>query len=261
MSRLLHAIARRARARSERGFTLVEVLVAMVCGLVVTFALFTILEVTLKQTSRITDSVQAQQLGNVALTRVTDALHSACLSEKFRPLQAGSSSTKLIFISAYSEKAEVPSSAVYENEVELSGSNLYMTSRPAESGQTWPTFTKFSSASKVLLAQYVTEHTQPAEGSYAQEKYIFRYFKYKTGGTTSFSETEKGVSTLEEIRPLSGALSASEAEKVAAVQIVFTTAPSDDNTQLFRAAEFNDQVIFAFGAPASETTNTDEPCE
>jgi prepilin-type N-terminal cleavage/methylation domain-containing protein len=261
----------RVPVTDERGFTLIEVLVAMVSGLVVTFALFTILEVALHQTSRITDSVQAQQLGNSAITRVMDALHSACLSEKFRPLQAGSSSTKLIFISGYGSGYDqgpegvvkaTGAYPVYENEVELAtNGNLYMTSHPAESGQSWPSFTKFTSATKVLLAQYVTEHTQPAEGTYAQEKYVFRYFTYKPSGTTSFGATEKGVSTLEEIRPLTGALSAAEAEKVAAVQVTFTTAPSDDNTKLFRAAEFNDQAIFAFGAPASESTNTDEPCD
>ena len=52
--------ARSARLRrDERGFTLIEVMVAMVVGLIVIGALFAILEVSLKQNARITDRVQS----------------------------------------------------------------------------------------------------------------------------------------------------------------------------------------------------------
>jgi len=48
-----------ARLRSERGFTLVELLVAMVAGIVVLMAGLTILDVTMDQTTRSFSMVDA----------------------------------------------------------------------------------------------------------------------------------------------------------------------------------------------------------
>ena len=77
---------------------------AMVVGIVVTGALFAILEVSLHQTSRITDRVQATQLGRTAMTKMVDELHSGCLAREFAPVQAGSGPKELRFATGFSEK-------------------------------------------------------------------------------------------------------------------------------------------------------------
>ena len=82
-----------------------ELVVAMAAGIVVTGALFAILDVSLHQSARITDKVQADQLGRTAMTAMTDELHSACIAPEVTPVQAESSGTELRFVTAYGKEA------------------------------------------------------------------------------------------------------------------------------------------------------------
>lgn len=83
----------------ETGFTLIEVLVATVIGLVITLAAFTLLEFSTRDVSRITDRAHADQIGRVALENVMLQLHSACVAVGVNPVQAGSNASELKFIS------------------------------------------------------------------------------------------------------------------------------------------------------------------
>ena len=78
------------RARDEHGFMLIEILVGLLSAVVVTGALFVILEVALHQTARIADVAQATQLGRTAMTNIVDKLHSVCLAPQFTPVESGS---------------------------------------------------------------------------------------------------------------------------------------------------------------------------
>src|SRR6202042_149590 len=98
----------RTVARDTHGFTLIETLVAMISGVVVTGAMFMVFIVALHQTSRLTDSAQATQLGRTAMTHVIDELRSACISHGYTPVQEKSTASELIFRNAYSEEAVIP---------------------------------------------------------------------------------------------------------------------------------------------------------
>jgi prepilin-type N-terminal cleavage/methylation domain-containing protein len=240
----------------EDGFTLMELLVAMVAGVAVTGALFGVLEVSLHQTARLTDRVQATQLGRVAMTRVIDALHSTCISPEFRPVQEKSNGSELVFVNAYSSKAIIPTSEVSKHKIFWNKETGTLTdySYPATEGA-WPKYTfsgTASPASGTRIASNVAEAEEKGE-----KIPIFQYFKY---ATTSESSALTPLSTIYPTR-LTVPLSAKEAETVASVLVRFTALPSDGNTALNRGVEMRNQVTLAMSAPSSETPIEASPCE
>ncbi len=246
----LHALARLlARLRSERGFTLVEVLVAMVVGLIVSGALFAILEISLKQNARISDRVVAQQLGNTAMTRIIDPLRSGCIARKATPVLSGSTPSKLMFTTAFSEGTTPEPKEVFREKIEYASHKLTAAVEQASSG-TWPTYAGWGAAKETTLAENVYMPSGNTNGP-------FRYFKY---GKASSSSSTSSVSALEAL-PTTSALSEPEAKEVAGVEVRFEALAPDKDTRLSRAAQFEDQVTFAFSSPNSESTIKAGPCE
>jgi Tfp pilus assembly protein PilV len=244
----------------EGGFTLMELLVAMVAGVAVTGALFGVLEVSLHQTARLTDRVQATQLGRVAMTRVVDALHSTCISPEFRPVLAKSNETELWFVNAYSNQAVIPMSEVSEHKIAWSkeaGKETGMLtdySFPATGGS-WPKYT-FAGTESPVGGTRIATNIAPVEES--GKKIIFQYYKYNTSSTSS---TLTPLSTIEMTTPLEIKNSAPVAESVASVLIRFTAFPTNGNTALNRGVEMRNQVTLAMSAPSSETPVEASPCE
>lgn len=89
------------RLRGERGFTLVELVVAMSAGMVVATGLFTILDVTLHQTTRTFSRVDATQRARTALDTIGNEMHSACVEDQVIPIRKDSNANNVIFLSAY----------------------------------------------------------------------------------------------------------------------------------------------------------------
>jgi type II secretory pathway pseudopilin PulG len=70
----------RARLRSERGFTVIEMVVAASIGVLVLLVLLNLLDATQKATSRVTTRVDGTQRGRVAMEQITQRLRSqVCL--------------------------------------------------------------------------------------------------------------------------------------------------------------------------------------
>jgi Tfp pilus assembly protein PilW len=251
-------------ARGERGFTLIETLVAMVTGLIVTGALFAILEVSLQQTARLTDVAQASQLGRTTLTRLVDELHSACLAPEFKPVQEGSTAKELIVVDAYSENAEITTAR--EDKIVWNETTKTLTdyARSSSSESVWPNF-KFTAAFP-STGTVIGEDVAQTENSKKEVLPIFAYYSYAEKASTS---PTAALSTLNEAEPLTGTLTKekAEAEKAAAVNINFTTAPTggagegSKAVQADASAPFTSQVTFAFSAPSSEATIADAPCK
>jgi len=258
----------------QGGFTLVETLVAMITGIIVTGALFTILEFSMKHDTRITNVAEASQLGRAAMTHVVDELHSACLASRFSPVQSGSTESKLIYIDGYSEKAEIPNvgtsttgvrkdeilwggTITGETEGEEKAGLLTDSTALSTAGEAATGFT-FAAPSTVRIGENIV---RGEENSKAQP--LFRYYEYAEHSTTGTGE----VSTLQEIKLAKGAaLSTTQAESVAAVDVTFRAPPpnytSKNAAELGR--ESSDQsslVTFAFAAPNSEATIKAGPCE
>ena len=262
------------RMREQRGFTLVETLVAMLTGIIVTGALFAILEFSVRQASYISQTAQASQVSRTAMTHIVDELHSACLSPDFAPVQKGSSSTMLIFQNGYSEEAEVPGAytssggttkkrteGVRQDTIEWEEGKGYLVDKVAP-GTGAEAENKFpvGAATTVRLA------TNVSQGEVKGEKVaIFRYYKYALTPSTS---TTAAASSLEEMPLAKGAtLTEEQADKVAAVEIRFKTGSYTKEGKVSKTqeatipSELVSQTTFAFSAPNSEATIAVEPCE
>jgi Tfp pilus assembly protein PilW len=246
-----------ALLRIERGFTLIETLVAMVTGLLVTLAAFAFLQVSVDQTSRATDYVQASQLGRTAMTHIVDELNSACLSAGFAPVQQKSTSEKLIFIDAFSKEAEIADGQVQKHEIVWE----------KEAGKETGTLTDLKSTGTGMNKE-ATEYTwsEPTKakvgiriGKNSSEP-IFRYYEY---GTEAKETSEAGLSAFKIIEPGKEGLTKEQAGNVASVQVAFRALPTDGKAEetLGKSLALRSQVTFAFSAPISEPTITDEPCQ
>ena len=189
-----------ARIRERSGFTLVETVVAMLTGIIVTGALFAILEISTRQSSRLSNVAQATQVSRNAMTKIVDQLRSACLSTNFTPVIEKSSPNKLIFVNGYDEKlskteeppAELPASGIHKDVIEYNEKTkvledkTYVATSNVENEE--PEKFPFSAtpSSSVKLAENVS---RVPEG--AGEKPIFEYFKYNTA-----PQTETGKAAL-----------------------------------------------------------------
>jgi len=247
---------------TNNGFTLMETLIAMLTGFVVTGALFAILQISTTQSSRIADVAQATQLGRTTMTHIVDETHSACLSNGFAPVQENSNGERLIFVNGYSKEAEVPSvgtttTGVRKDEIVWNESAQTLTdftylstgTTTKEETQEYTFSTTATPASGVRIGEHITKSGTTS---------IFQYYAYAT--TPSTSPTAPS-STLNEKEPLKGTLSKATAETVASVLITFKTAPRDGKTELGRDPVMSTQATFAFEAPPSETPITAAPCE
>ena len=253
-------------AREESGFTLIETLVAIVTGVIVTGALFAILEVSLHQSARVVNAVQAAQLSRTAMTHIVDELHSACIAPKFKPIETGSNANELTFINAYSKSSQIPLSetsasegqlGAYKHTIKYEKGALIDYIFPSTGGA-WPEYTFASTASPkggVRIGENISQ-TESPEGSKTLLP-IFRYYKY-AGESSSTAESPVGTLST---TPLASTLTAAEADETAAVQINFRTTSGDSNPALKRSIDQSSQVTLAFSAPNSEATVSAGPCE
>jgi type II secretory pathway pseudopilin PulG len=254
--------------RDERGFTLIETLVAMFSAVVVVGALYAILIVALDQTSEVTDMVQANQTGRTTMTKLVSELNSACISSGFSPIQKetleNAKEAKLIFVNAYGREAEIPTASVKKHEIIWEkGTGLLIDKTYVGSSLEKSEYKFSSTGTTVRLGENIAQRKVVEKGA---EKTIpiFRYYK---GSETSPSlGAEAGLSTLEEKTPLSGVtsekgLSATEAGEAESVEINFSQVPLDKNAKENRTAAFKTQVTFSFSVPNAENPIKAKPCE
>ena len=118
-----------ARLADERGFTLVELLVAMVVGMVVIFGALAIMDGTWRVQARTQDNVDATDRGRVAMDRITQQLDSrVCLNSATPPLAAQGS-----LVTATDSQIEFYASVTSDTAPRLVVERRRMTYRPGTS--------------------------------------------------------------------------------------------------------------------------------
>ncbi len=159
---------------AEGGFSLIELLVAMAAAVVVVFAVFTIQDVVLRQTSREFSQVDATQHVREALENLENELHSACLTDNVTPIQGGSTPSSLLFVSQFGTAATL---TPVEHQIAFSSTAQTLTeSTFAETGVTTSssglpvyTFSSTPSSTRTLLTNVEQSGTTP----------MFQYFAYQ----------------------------------------------------------------------------------
>jgi prepilin-type N-terminal cleavage/methylation domain-containing protein len=259
---------------SEQGVTLIELLVAMIIGLVVTGALLLILEFSLNQEARISDKVQANRIGRTAMTTVIDELHSSCTGFGNGGVQVPTGTVSsplevtgpvnLWFITAYG--STTAGAAVIEDgtlhdvnwtATKLSNTGLHLgrltdysfaaTSGNAKEGWQFPATLSVAAAtsSKRLATNVVAPQISGVST-------LFQYYQYEATG----SHTGELTALASNAFPLS----ITTADEVAKVVVSFTQAPEGGDTRVDRTANVSDSVLFSFEPTETTSEASNEVC-
>jgi len=232
-----------SRLRDERGFTLVEVMVALAIGLVVSTATLAIVIVSVHLSSNYTDRVDANQQGRLALEKITQQLYSSCVTPNQAPVLSGSTSSSLNFYSALNDtpgpipsQIVVATTATATQPAPLTLTTTGLTGTPPN----WVPITP------PLVSVYTLASWVMPSGSTP----FFQYYGYGSGGT---------ISTVP-FTLAGGVLSVAQAAATAEVAISFQVLPSDNWSATGRPVDFKDAVVFRLTPPSSSANAANLPC-
>jgi prepilin-type N-terminal cleavage/methylation domain-containing protein len=245
--------------RAQQGYTLIELLLSLVLGLIVASAAFAILDFSLHFTNRITDRIDATQLGRNAMDRITQELHSACMAAGITPIQSaitgvGSSDDKnIVFESQFGSQ---PTLTPTLHRI------TFTPPSPAGAGNGTLTDTTYSLLGGTTPANWTFNALLPKTTTIVRnvaqatvngvQLPVFQYFLY-TGA--QLSNTALAV-------PLGAANAAATAQVTVSFATNPSTAsasgPSSVNTRLDRTANLTDSVVFRVSP--TNPTQTNLPC-
>jgi Tfp pilus assembly protein PilW len=235
---LISSPSERLRLRDEGGFTLVELLVGLMAGMVVASGLFTVLDVTLEQTTRTFSRVDATQRARTALERIETSMHSACVQNRVVPIRQGSTSTAVNFFSAYGSGVEL--TPVYHTIAYNSGNATLTDTTYASVTGDAPNWLPSGATSTTTLLTNVA--AVPGVN-------VFRYF---SAGPTGKTE-------------LTAPLDEPESEKTTDVQMTLVVKPaggSNEDANLVPNTVTNSVSLRLSPTPNPGTPNQDfNPCE
>ena len=149
----------------EDGFTLIELVVAMAIAITVVIALAGIMIVTLRQTRGTLTRIDATRQAPPAMTQIENELHSACVGGAAVPIQAGSTPSKLIFLS-YTGDTVSPTPVWHK--LSLSGTTLTDTAYGVTATTTGSGWARTGTGTATQLLTNVT----------AESAHLFQYFAY-----------------------------------------------------------------------------------
>jgi type II secretory pathway pseudopilin PulG len=223
---------------SERGFTLIESLVAISIGMIVIFGLFALIDVSTRGSAWVASRVDADQRARPVLQRLLDELHSTCVGPNTTPVVAGSGDTSLSFLQ---QTGSAVSPTPDKRVVTLTGNTLTESIYPATGGTApnW-TFATSPSSTRQLL-------TGAGAGSAPSSQPLFQYFAYQ-GGQLSTT-------------PLPTPLSTADAVRTSEITISFWVAPTSTPVPDSHASvALSDSVTLRLAPPAEDTAQANPPC-
>jgi type II secretory pathway pseudopilin PulG len=257
--------------REERGLTLIELIVSMSLGIIVTGIALSLLTFTTTDVTRISERVHVDQTGRVALEKLMLALHSSCVATKAEPIRFGSTAKILRFVSETSGENSYgePSSS-------LPTIRLHEIVYTPAAGKIEGTLTENSWPSTGVPPKYefnekeaptkrkLLEGLKQTENEKKELIPVFRYYRYyKT------SETKPTLGQLDPVEYVlnskaSETVQKEEAAQIAKVSVAFTAVPegkeNKENTTFGngRPVALEDSAILRLSPTSEESNNL--PC-
>lgn len=229
----------------EEGYSLPELAVAMIVGLLVLSGLFTMLNFTMKSNAQTTGRVAVDQVARPAMQRIVDELHSTCVYPGLAPIQAGSTSSQLSMIHATGTAAS-PTPVLRRITFNGSGTTpgTLVDTTYNTTGGTAPNWTFSSTVANTFVLLPRVYQIKTGTSTFTP---VFRYYRYVNGA----------ISTT----PLPVPLSVDNAKLVVQVTVSFQAAlAGSDKTDSGNAMPFNGSALLRFSPSNEDTNKAGLPC-
>jgi prepilin-type N-terminal cleavage/methylation domain-containing protein len=227
----------RGAFRDQRGYSLVELMVAASAGAVVLLGLFAMFDLSVKNSAEVTQRVDANARAKPAIQQLMNDLHSSCTGPAIAPVLPGSTATELQFQTATGATV----SPTPEKHV-ITLANGTLTQRVyAATGGTNPNWTYSASPSSTrVLIEHVTA-PNAADGP------PFSYYASQAG--------------VLQTTPLPVPLSAADAARAVQVQVGLQVEPSSQSVEDNNASvTLTDAAVFRFSPFSEDPTKVNGPC-
>ncbi len=219
----------RRRLSDERGFSLPELLVAMVIGMIVLLAAFMVLDRSFSASGQIADRTEALQRGRLAMDLITRQLRSQVCVGNTAPMVAASDTTA----SFYADMSD-GTGAIRRRTLTYNTATDTITESVVVGTGTYPALNFTGAATSKPLLTHVE---QIMDGATARP--IFRYYGYKIGGAVGELET------------LGSTVSAANLKRVAVIRVGFRSFAARPLTKDADSAVLQDEVYVRVAAPSS----------
>jgi prepilin-type N-terminal cleavage/methylation domain-containing protein len=222
------------RLRSEQaGVTLVELLVAMVIGLIVTFASLTVLGRATTVSNEVADRQEAVQRGRQAMELITRQLRSqVCLGESAEPISYGDGTTVTFYSDLSNGSTNVQRRRL--TFVPVSGSTPGRITEEVFAGSgTYPDLTYGSTPTSTRVLLNGARRTQVG----AVDQPVFRYYAFQPGSPTG------------DLQELATPLSAANASRTVMVRIAYVVMPERTIPRDLDSTTLQDDVYVRLADP------------
>jgi prepilin-type N-terminal cleavage/methylation domain-containing protein len=246
--------------REEHGFTLIEMLVSVLIGTIVTGAAFSFLIFTTEDVSHITARVGVDQTGRLAMQKIVSELHSSCVAPNAVPVLEGSNANVLIFVSQSGEESAFATVEKHKI-IYKAGSGTTEGTLTEESfkstGGAAPSYTwsAIPATTRLLTGVRQTEYAGKATP-------IFQYYRYYHEGDTPPSGHVTPPYGEINNTPTAAATT-KEAEDITKVTVSFTLAPEGKESISFnhdRPVALEDSATFRLAPSSEASSNPNLPC-
>ena len=173
-------VSDRRRGSDERGFTIIELLVAMSVGMVVLLAAFMLLDRSFTASGQIADRQDALQRGRQTMELLTRQLRSqVCIGTANVPVVQGLDNSVTFYGNLTDNSQSVTKRTLTFDPA--AASNAGAITQSVVTGVPNPTYPIMSFTGAATTTTLMTHVKQVQDGSPAVNRPVFKYYRYKAG--------------------------------------------------------------------------------